>query len=102
MSTNPFTKKVQGGGPYYASIPQPYPHQPDSVIMAVTAMKRVIETLSGAVGPTAAHSVTFNTIGDALVYGVTNGKIPPWLLDPKQRGMSSAEVLARISIEVVR
>lgn len=102
MSTNPFTKTRQGQTNYYPAIPQPYPNQPDSVINAVTAMKRVIEALNGSIGPTAAHSVTFSTIGAALVYGVDKKLLPPWLLNPAARGLSAAEVLARISIEVVR
>lgn len=114
-----FVKTKQGQPNYYPAIPQPYPNQPGSIIEAVTAMKRVVEALNGSSGPKAASAVTFQTVGAAIVSAVQTGQlsptiltlvnptivnpgIPPSVINTPGLGLSQAQVLARISVEVVR
>lgn len=115
-----FTKTKRGAQSHYPAIPQPYPNQPESTVEVLTALKRVVETLTGASGPEGAHAVTGNTFGPAVVAAVIAGHLSPSILPfvnpkivspivppplqppPQGLGLSSNDVLARISLEVVR
>lgn len=115
-----FTKKKRGATSFYPAIPQPYPNQPESTIEVLTALKRVVETLTGSSGPEGAHAVTGHTFGAAVVNAVITGQLapaalglvnkdivnpivpPPLQPTPQGLGLSSNDVLARISLEVVR
>lgn len=115
-----FTKKTRGAASYYPAIPQPYPDQPGSTVEVLTALKRIVETLTGSSGPEGAHAVTGNTFGAAVVTAVISGQLSPQILpyvnpailsplvppplQPSPLGLplSRADVLACISLEVVR
>lgn len=95
---------------FFPTIPQPIPGKLESVVAAADALKRWIEALGGMVGPAGSpyHAVTFASVSPALLQPNPIPGLPPIIALPppgspgNHTGLTSAQVLARISLEVVQ